>query len=467
LPTVVVVAKVCPLSANVTFEREGVRSGQSQVHTLKSRINMKSFFISAGLVAVGAAGLQSALADDSVTAASPKIWSVSATLRGFYDSNYATSPNTKGSYGIELSPSVALNDSLQQTDIGVRYTYGLYWYQERQILSQNAIDQTHQLDLWLDHAFDERWKLNFSDTFASGQEPELLTGSGVPFRVNGDNIANHFNVSLDTQWTRELSTSLHYENDFYDFQNSGASLVGGAIVNGPSLAGLLNRDEQIGGLDLQWRFDPETMVFVGYSFDWVDYMGQEPIAVSPIYGPQFSDSRNYFSHQIYAGVQHQFTANLGGSVKAGAQYVDSYNDPAPDSQNWSPYANVALTYTYLPGSYIQAGFSQTDVSTYVASLGSNGGLTQYTEDSTVYASINHHFTEKLIGSAIGQYSYNEFHGGEGFAPDVTYSAGLNLTYIINQYLSTDIGYNYDRLRSDVPGSAYERNRWYIGLTATY
>ena len=426
---------------------------------------MKSFFISAGLVAVGTAGLQSALADGSITTASPKIWSVSATLRGFYDDNYATAPNKKGSYGIELTPSVALNESLQQTDIGIRYTYGLYWYQERQILGQDAIDQTHQLDLWLDHSFNEQWKVTVSDTFVDGQEPELIN-AGVPFRVSGDNLANHFNAALNTQWTREFSTLLHYENDFYDFQNSGASVVGGAIVNGPSLAGLLNRDEQDGGLDLQWHFNPETMAFVGYTLSWVDYTGQEPIAITTR-GPENSDYRNSISHQVYVGLQHQITANLSGVAKVGAQYNDSYN-AASDKESWSPYANLSLSYTYLPGDYLQVGFTQDDNSTYVAQPStSNGSLTQYQETSTVYANINHHITEKLIASAIAQYSYSEFHGGENFTPDVVYSAGLNLTYIINQFLSADIGYNYDHLRSSVPGAAYERNRYYIGLTATY
>ncbi len=421
---------------------------------------MKSFFISAGLVAVGTAGLQSALADDSIPAPSPKIWSVSATLRGFYDDNYATANIKKGSFGIELTPSVSLNDSFTQTDIGVRYTYGLYWYNERQIESQNAFDQTHEFDIWLDHAFNERWKANVTDTFTSGQEPALLQGAGVPFRVNGNNLANVFNVDLDTQWTREFSTDLHYNNSFYDFQDSGGTAAT------PSLAGLLNRVDQNAGLDLQWRFDPETMVFVGYSFDYVDYESGEPIGV--VNGQNIDGNyRNSYAHQIYVGVQHQFTANISVTAKGGAEYVDSYNQSTPDSKSWSPYGNVALTYTYLPGSYLQVGFTQGDNSTYVASLTPGGGVIQYQETSVAYGSINHHFTDKLIGSAIAQYSYSEFHGATSLAPDVMYSAGLNLTYIINQYLSADIGYNYDRLRSGVPGAGYERNRYYVGLTATY
>ncbi len=424
---------------------------------------MKKFFISAGLVAVGAAGLQSALADNAVTPAAPKVWTVSATLRGFYDDNYSTAPNKKGSAGVELSPSAAINASLPQTDLGLRYTYGLYWYAERQDLGQNPFDQTHQLDLWLDHAFNERWKVNVSDTFASGQEPELISGGignvpGVPYRVNGNNIGNHFNLTLDTQWSRQFSTSLHYGNDFYDYQSSGWNTNGAA-----SLAGLLNQVDQNAGLDLQWHLQLETMLFVGYQISWYDYTGNEQITPDP--NGSFSKNRDLLLNQVHVGLQHQFTSNLGGKVSVGAQYADSYNaDPAFNS--WSPYANASLDYTYSKGSYVELGFSQGINSTYVAQTGD--GLTQYQESSTVYGSINHRFTEKILGSLIGQYVFSSFHGsGTQSDADQEITAGLNLSYQFNRYLSGDIGYNYDDLISNRPGAAYDRNRYYIGLTATY
>jgi hypothetical protein len=259
-----------------------------------------------------------------------------------------------------------------------------------------------------------------------------------------------------------LSTKLHYSNDFYDYQQDGGNAAN------PSLAGLLNRDEQNAGLDVQWHFDPETMAYVGYSLNYVDYIGNEVIGVIPgTANPYSSSFRNSYSHQFYAGLEHNFTPNLSGNIKAGAQYVDSFNQSTSGSTSWSPYANASISYTYLPGSYVQLGFSQGDNSTYVNTAANNSGVIQYQETSIAYGSINHHFTEKLIGTALAQYSYSEFHGSASLGPDVLYSAGLNLTYIINRYLSTDIGYNYDRLRSDVVGSAFERNRFYIGLTATY
>src|ERR1017187_9985148 len=88
---------------------------------------MKKLFVSLGLAAAGTASIYAAYAPDSSD--NSKMWSLSGTLRGFYDDNYTTTPQRHGSTGFEASPSFSLNVPLQQTEIGLRYTYGLYYYQ--------------------------------------------------------------------------------------------------------------------------------------------------------------------------------------------------------------------------------------------------------------------------------------------------------------------------------------------------
>jgi len=467
---------------------------------------MKKIFVSAGLLAAGAAGLQPALASGP-DLVSPKAWNVSASLRGFYDDNYNVFTTKKGSFGAEFSPTISLNVPMQQTDFGLRYTYGLYYYQDRDASDINPFDQTHQVDVWLDHAFNTRWKLNVTDTFAVAQEPELLgtspaSASPVAFRVNGDNIANHTTIKLDTEWTRQFSTSLTYGNSFYDYQNSGDSVnsltppIGiysvmpnntpytpsistgfGQLANSPSLAGLLNRVEQNVSFDLQWHFQPETVGFVGYNISWVNYTGNEPIGVFNYLTPTlvnrslvyYSNSRDSLSHYAYVGVSHQFTANLSGTVKGGASYTDSYNDPLQTTTSMSPYADLSVSYTYIPGSYVQLGFthdiSAADVATVNAS---NGSLTQYAESSVLYASINHRFNSKLTGSIIGRCQYSTYQGGPNSdAADTYYSFGINLSYQLTTHFSTDIGYNFDDLQSSSTDPSYSRNRVYLGFSASY
>jgi hypothetical protein len=94
--------------------------------------NMKKTFISVGLAAVGAASGSALHAQSMESGATPKMWNVAATLRGFYDDNYAVANNKKGSFGFEFTPTVSANVDLKKTDIGIRYAFGMYYYLEFQ-----------------------------------------------------------------------------------------------------------------------------------------------------------------------------------------------------------------------------------------------------------------------------------------------------------------------------------------------
>ena len=422
---------------------------------------MKKIVISTGFAAVGAIALQPALAAN-MDSVSPKAWSVSGTLREFYDDNYNTSANNRqGSWGTELTPTIAYNLPLQQTDLGIRYTYGLYYYQNRLDLHENPFDQTHQVDLWLDHAINERWKVRATDTFSVGQEPELLQTPSTPYRVNGNNLANHANFYLDTQWTKEFGTSLHYGNDFYNYQNRGFNTTNSTY----SLAGKLNRTEQRVGLDGQWTFDPQTMVFAGYTYSWSDYYGNEVIG-QYLGLPIMSDARNNQEHEAHVGLQHQLTANLSLSGQLGVQYSTD-NNPYQKSDYVSPTASFSASYTYAPGSYIQLGVSQSRNATDIASVGTDGSITQDQNTTAVYADINHKLTEKLMVTGIARYSYSYFEGGAESGADKFLNLGLNLSYAINRHLSADIGYNFDQLFSQLDQRGFTRNRGYMGLTASF
>lgn len=432
---------------------------------------MKKFIVSMGLVAAGAASVQMVHADGG--GVDSKVWSVSASLRGFYDDNYATAPNKKGSYGFEVSPDLSFSAPLGQSEIGLRYIYGLYYYQERDSLGQNAFDQTHQVDLWLDHAFNERWHGKVADTLAVGQEPALLS-AGTPYRVNGNNIANTGTVTLNTDWTRELSTVAIYNVGFYDFDQSGGS------ASAPSLAGELNRIDNSIELDLQWHMDTKTTFLLGYTFDQVNYTADEQIGSSAILfaktgNPYYmSDSRDNRSHFVYVGAEHNLLENLELKGKVGLQYNDTYNDPL-SSPSYSPYANFSASYTYLPGSYAEIGVTHALNATDVVGVNTTSGsaklgtITQNQETTTVYGSVNHHITADLLGTVTGQWQNSSFNGG-AFNNDTEdfYSVGVSLTYNINRHFSCDAGYSYDDLQdSSISGRGFTRNRVYIGVTASY
>src|SRR5438309_10735232 len=101
---------------------------------------MKKLIATASLAALGAASVQAA-APASIP--SDKPWSLSASLRGFYDDNYSTLPNgpaKKDSFGFQLSPTAAVGVSNDQTSFGARFSYTLTYYEAR---DKNSTDQSY------------------------------------------------------------------------------------------------------------------------------------------------------------------------------------------------------------------------------------------------------------------------------------------------------------------------------------
>jgi hypothetical protein len=313
------------------------------------------------------------------------------------------------------------------------------------------------------------------DSFVVGQEPELIDpNTSVTSRTEGNNISNTGTLTLNTVWTRLFSTQLGYQNSFYDYQNSGATVNVTVLPFSvaTSLAGLLNRIEQSAWLNLQWEVRPETMFLVGGRFELVNYTGDEPVAVAfpfPAINNRiyYSDSRNSRSYIGYVGFQHAFLPNLTLNAEGGFQYTETYNDPL-SSPSLAPYADMSAVYTYAPGSYAQIGFTQSQEATDVIEPDAQGRITQSTESSTVYASINHKLTAKLLGTVIGRWQHSVYNQGfyNNQALDY-YSLGVNLSYSFNRHFSVDAGYNYDDVATQVPGDGYTRNRVYLGVTAAY
>lgn len=437
---------------------------------------MKIFFVSAGLAAIGVGTLHAATYAPDVTAMDAgKIWSLSGTLRGFYDDNYTTGSGSskRGSLGFEFSPALSLIVPLQQTEIGLRYTYGLYYYQDRENEGQNPIDQTQEADLWIDHAFTERLEGKVQDTFVVAQDPQLsATPTSEPYREEGNNIANNGVVSLHAELTMLLSTDVGYQNNYVAYQNHGTTTENFA-TQGASLAGYLDEDAHLIYVNLNYEYEPGLSFLVGYQFGLDQYTGGEPIQYNA-FADQFyySDNLNSYSHYLYVGGQYAFNESLTASLQVGFQYTANDNLPSFDHQSqtsFSPYVQAAATYTYLPGSYVQVGLTQSQNSSDSPSYDpSNGSLATYEESTVIYGSVNHQITPNLVGSAIAHWQYSTYHGGDDDGGSQTlYDLGLNLSYTINPHLSAEVGYNWDYLDGGQLLSSYHRNREYIGITATY
>lgn len=403
---------------------------------------MNKILASAGMLALGITGVKAA---DSGSTGSDKPWTVSASLRGFYDDNYAlANTNRQDSFGFEINPKigVTLPDN-QQTTAGANYSYTLRYFEDR----SEDVDHTHEFSGWLAHQFTERFSANLRDDLVYSEEPTLTQPGGGVIRTEGTALHNKGQIGFQAQLTQLVGLVLGYRNELYDYRN-------------PSYAGVLDRWEHYANLDVTWTVSPQTVFLTGYQIGFLDYTGNGVFSL-PGGGAADIDIKNAYSHYGYVGVQHTFTPNLTGSLKGGVRYNDYFNVPngaaGLDDQNIGPYVQGSLRYNFLPDSFLEVGVAH-DLS--ASDLSTLGG------DSTVgWTALSHSFTPKFVGKVMGQVQNTDY--SELDQTEWIYLAKVGLEYHITENVSVNVEYNYDHVNSDDKSRTYDRNRVFLGVTASY
>jgi hypothetical protein len=450
---------------------------------------MKRAIASASLLALGAAGAAAQLIN------ADKPWSISGSLRGFYDDNINTQPEGPGkveSFGFEIIPAASVDFNWGPTTLTGSFTYDNKYYIERR-----NTDQSELLDLSLNHNFSARYSAGLSESFVNAQEPQVLAGSGPaasPLRSNGNNIHNAIAANFQAQLTRLFGLVLAYNNSIYSYEENAGNTVTPGV---PSRSALLDVNQNTFTVDSTWALSEKTRGIFGYKFAMLLNTSPESVLNDPN-GPPFTDgypyggpfyipadSRNSRQHFVYVGADESFSSRLSGSLRVGLQYLDYYNNGTlqgvfpnvvfvrQPSSSLSPYADLSVNYAYADDGSLSFGFhqghNQTDVA---ASAGDpNAGVTVDENSSTVYTTVSQKLTPispKLTASGSLQYQYSVFNGGPSNGEtDNFFLLGLDLAYQFNPHFSAETGYNFDALSSDLPGRNYTRNQVFVGVTAVY
>jgi hypothetical protein len=455
---------------------------------------MKKFVASVGIIAIGAATAHAQYAPGLTPLETSKAWSLSADLRGFYDDNYLTLPKyigatevRKSTWGTEVSPSAAVNHSVQDTLFSASYIYDLRWYATHPSKGSST-DQSHQFNVRLEHEFSDRYKMSVSDSFVVAQEPTTIDASVIstPLRVEGNNMRNAGQADFTAVLTKLLDLHLGYGNTTYWYQQKAADVVGypfspmtgASVFPGvvgtpfvPSRSASLDRMEQLATLDLRWKATPDTTGVLGYQYGNTDYTSKEYIIYPDANAgqPGFkSNIRNDDKHFGFVGADESFTPDLMGSIRVGAEYLDYYRF---HTSKLSPYADANLTWQYLPQGSAQVGVKEvhnaTDVTGYSYPV-------LDTSTTAAYGSINHKITDRFTASLMGQAQWSVFQGGDAIGQgsidgksENFYVMGLNLAYHFNPWFLAEAGYDYSKLNSEIQDRSYTRNQVYIGVRGTY
>ena len=401
---------------------------------------MNKKIITLGVAAIGVAGVQAADAG--------KVWEVTASLRGFYDDNYTTSPDelAEESWGIEVSPGI--NFTLGEgTDMefSAGYAFGMRYYEDRE--SDNE-DYGHELGISLDKKFSDTSVLLLSNGLVVAQEPEILNG-GTPLRIEGDNLRNTFAARYRRILSGSTGVDIGYGNSIFDYEEQYHSA-------------LLDRSYNEVSLDVFYGM-AETEYYAGYRYSSTDFEGDVLQVPGLVFNPA---ARSNHAHAGYVGARHQLDKNILANVRAGVQNVDYYDFDLmpgliPEDES-SPYVDARMEWEYAEGSKLVAGATlargATDLQAADQEIGS------------VYAQLLHKISGRVHGTLTGRFQDAEISGGGEKLDGKEESLlllGASLTYAVADNIWAEVSYNYDELDSDVPHRSFERNYLSVGIGTTY
>jgi hypothetical protein len=401
---------------------------------------MNKKIITLGVAAIGVAGVQAADAG--------KVWEVTASLRGFYDDNYTTSPDelAEESWGIEVSPGI--NFTLGEgTDMefSAGYAFGMRYYEDRE--SDNE-DYGHELGISLDKKFSDTSVLLLSNGLVVAQEPEILNG-GTPLRIEGDNLRNTFAARYRRILSGSTGVDIGYGNSIFDYEEEYHS-------------SLLDRSYNEVSLDVFYGM-AETEYYAGYRYSSTDFEGDVLQVPGLVFNPA---ARSNHAHAGYVGARHQLDKNILANVRAGVQNVDYYDFDLmpgliPEDES-SPYVDARMEWEYAEGSKLVAGATLARGATDLQAADQ--------EISSVYAQLLHKISGRVHGTLTGRFQDAEISGGGEKLDGKEESLlllGASLTYAIADNIWAEVSYNYDELDSDVPHRSFERNYLSVGIGTTY
>ena len=423
------------------------------------QFNMKKNIITAGVLAAGVASLYAENVTGLTEMQQSKPWNVSGSVRGFYDSNpeiQSEDSNPEGSWGVSITPTVGFNHSMENTLFSASLAYTALWFANR---DDNQWDQQFVANGRVNHKFNEHTSLNVEDTFIISDMPAVTdVGNFTQPLQRSDNsyLQNTFPIDFMTKFSERFGINVGYKNTYYNYQDD-------------VYAAQLNRVENLAHIDLDYYLQEQIILLVGYQFGLVDYLSDDDIFTGDPIPPGGlgtpGKDRSNLSHYFYVGGQAALSTQLKASLKLGAVYTDWYD---LDQDDWSPYVDGNVSYTYLPGCYFRAGITMSHNAMDVVQPNSAGEVTLDQDSVIPYVALTHAITPRLTLNLLGQIQFSMYDGGE-FDGDVDhyYTFGASLKYLLTKHVFSEVSYNYDFLSSDVPGREFDRNRIFFGGGVTY
>jgi opacity protein-like surface antigen len=369
----------------------------------------------------------------SDAAASPKFYTITASLREEYDDNIYTTKSSKvGSFVTEFSPSFLAHFTTPDSDFSIRYTFSLDYYDHR---SGSSFDLSHEGLLRYTHNFSDRFSLDLRDQVGYFNEPDLLDAVGTPFR-NGSYYSNIANFVFDAQWSPLFGTQTTYSNIAIFYEDQG-------------IATTQNSDENTVAQDFRFAIAPKFNFLFGFIYDNINY---------------FDFDRGYTDYTGDIGLDWQALPSVSFGIRAGGTYTVPAESGVADSV--SPYAAVTLGWQLGKRSSLSFSYTHNVVPTDVVNAIGE-------EADRFSVRFAYDVTQRITLHLEGIETHAEYRSSllaPGSSPSFSeddVGVDLGAEYHLSDNFSFEAGYLLSDVSSQENSRDYTRNQVYVGVRGTY
>jgi hypothetical protein len=343
-----------------------------------------------------------------------------------YNNNiFGAASQAIGSFDFMVSPKLAYNLSVtNQTFFSASYNPSLDYFDNRPG-TKTVYGQA--LEARLAHSFSQSSVLDVKDALTYTQNPEALL-NGTPVNTDQTQYNNEFDGRYTFAPTEQLGMVLKARSVYYDYTN-------------PFLSSLLNRFENLYGLEFDYTLDPRLKLAGEYRHQDVDYSNAP-------------SQNNKHSDFLMAGFDYAVGPQLTSSFRVGGEYRQRAGLPTETT----PYAEISGKYDYAKGSFVSVGY------TYSLEETSNPVLFSDEKLSRIFANVQHSFTPLIVGSASIDYEAAALNGRPPQAninEDSTHT-GAAVTYLPAKNWSVTASYDYDFVDSAISNRGMNRSR--VGIS---
>ena len=370
----------------------------------------------------------------------PLKWSVGASV--IYDDN--VSPGfgpKKSSFGITPYVGLSFVSIDPQTTWDVFGRLGMIYYLDPP-MGMKTVNPDMSAGINFNHRFSERLRFSSRNFIAYELEPDYSYGYAAA-RQNGAYLLWQTDNSVGFRWTERFATYT------------------GVRVADTTYADIPNNNRFVWEVYNQFRYQlsPQTVLTTEYRY-----------AQTTGNGP-FSGAED---HYFLVGMEHRFSPNTIGIIRAGGQlhYVDNGNN------NSSPYVEFALS-TQVNSQFSVRSYARYGIETYnnIQTI-LPYGLVEFDDQKVLRFGVSAQYAISPRFTIFSSVDYlpTSYGGGRAVtAPHTSVSdrtsdiinACLGLTMKFNDYLTGTVSYNFTNSNSDFADSTYQRNRISLGLSAEF